>query len=126
VSFEAEARRDERSRTSRPKTESPRDATNGVVGGVPAPDRPENFCDHASDARRGVLSDCQQDVDVSRGALSVPPEIVIDVLAEDPVSALRLVLGLSHTTIGSEGQRIPVGSPWFGPAAGTAESFFVV
>jgi hypothetical protein len=75
----------------------------GVLGGVPAPDRLEDLRDHPSNARRGILSDGQQDVDACGWLSSVPPEVVIDVLAEGPMSAQGFVLGLSHTAVGAEG-----------------------
>src|SRR5262249_22787209 len=66
VSLEAEAWRDEGSRAPGPEAESPRDLANGVMSGMSAPDGQENLRDHPADARRGILSDGQQDVDLTR------------------------------------------------------------
>lgn len=122
VSLEAEAWRDEGSRAPGPEAESPRDLANGVMSGMSAPDGHENLRDHPADAGRGILSDGQQDVDLTRSISPVTPEIVIDVLTEGPMSALGFLLSLSHTAVGDEGQGIPLSGARLGPAAGAGRS----
>ena len=122
MSLEAEAWRDEGSRSAGPEAESPRDLANGVMSGMSAPDGHENLCDHPADARRGILTDGQQDVDIIRSISPVTPKIVIDVLTEGAMPALGLLLSLSHPAVGDERQGIPLSGARLCPAAGAGQS----